>query len=181
MQKTEEEGSCFEESLAVFRNTGNESGYSPNQLFFLRNWLDPNLPHMLVEPVVQEMVEATDKVRAGSKGRADNHKRGWPKLHLSDMVRGRHPKTKEWRMKGEVVEAVYGNRSVNVVLEVNSSWLFKREDIRLESTKRYQKVEEEELNSLLVGTSLEARNDHELEETMREPRKARQAPNTDQD
>ena len=100
MQKTEEEGSCFEESLAVFRNTRNESGYSPNQLFFLRNWWDPNLPHMLVEPVVEEMVEATDKVKAGSKVHADNHKRGWPKLHLSDMVRGRHPKTKEWRMKG---------------------------------------------------------------------------------
>ena len=42
-------------------------------------------------------------------------------------------------------------------------------------------AEEEELNSLLVGKSLEARNDHELEEIMREPRKARQAPNTDQD
>ena len=37
MRKTEEEGSCFEKALAVFRNTRNENGYSPNQLFFLRN------------------------------------------------------------------------------------------------------------------------------------------------
>ena len=37
MRKTEEERSDFEEAMAVFRNTRNESGYSPNQLFFLRN------------------------------------------------------------------------------------------------------------------------------------------------
>ena len=35
MKKTEEEGSCMEEAMSVFRNTRNESGYSPNQLFFL--------------------------------------------------------------------------------------------------------------------------------------------------
>ena len=40
MQKTEEEGSCTEEAMLVFRNTRNDSGYSPNQLFFLRNWRD---------------------------------------------------------------------------------------------------------------------------------------------
>ena len=38
IKKTEEEGSNIEEALAVFRNTRNESGYSPNQLFFLCNW-----------------------------------------------------------------------------------------------------------------------------------------------
>ena len=40
IKKTEEEGLCFEEALAVFRNTRNESSYSPNQLFFLRKWQD---------------------------------------------------------------------------------------------------------------------------------------------
>ena len=34
MKKTEEEGSCMEEAMSVFRNTRNESGYSPNQLLF---------------------------------------------------------------------------------------------------------------------------------------------------
>ena len=46
MKKMEEEGSCMEEALAVFRNTRNESGYSPNQLFFLRNWRDHKLPDL---------------------------------------------------------------------------------------------------------------------------------------
>ena len=41
MRKIKEERSSFEEPLAVFRNTRNESGYSPNQL---RNWSDPNFP-----------------------------------------------------------------------------------------------------------------------------------------
>jgi hypothetical protein len=41
MRKIKEERSSFEEPLAVFRNTRNESGYSPNQL---RNWSDPNTP-----------------------------------------------------------------------------------------------------------------------------------------
>ena len=40
MKKTEEEGSRMEEAMSVFRNTRNESGYSPNQLFFLRNLRD---------------------------------------------------------------------------------------------------------------------------------------------
>ena len=55
-------GRSTEEALAAFRNTRNESGYSPNQ-FFLMNWRDPNLPHLLSEPVVEEMVEARDRVR----------------------------------------------------------------------------------------------------------------------
>ena len=45
MRKTEEEGLDMEEALAVFRNTRNESGYSPNQLFFLHNCA-PVLPWM---------------------------------------------------------------------------------------------------------------------------------------
>ena len=48
--------------------------------------------------------------------------------------------------------------------------MFQRSNI-----KRYQ--EEEELNSQLIGTGMEARKNQELEETMRE---ARQAPNTGQ-
>ena len=38
MKNAEEEGSCMENAMSVFRNTRNESVYSPNQLFFLRNW-----------------------------------------------------------------------------------------------------------------------------------------------
>ena len=70
------------------RNTRNESGYSPNQLFYLRNWRDPNLHHMHEETVVEEMVKARDRVRHGRSIKHDELKRGWPKLHPGDMVRG---------------------------------------------------------------------------------------------
>ena len=76
-------------------------------MFFLRNWRDPNLSNLLAEPVVEAMVEARDEIRAGNKVKTDENKSGWPKLHLGEMVRGRHPKTKEWSMKGEVVEVIH--------------------------------------------------------------------------
>ena len=163
---------------ALKKNTRKKSCFSPNQLFFLRNWRDPSLPNLLAEPVVEEMVEARDIVRAGNKVKMDKDKRGWPKLYRSDMVRGRHPKTKEWIMKGEVVEVVPGERAVFVVMDNRSSRLYKREGVRLDTTKRYQKHQEEELNSQLVGTELEARKDHKPEETLKVPRKARQDTNT---
>ena len=59
----------------------------------MRNWRDPILPILKAEPVVEEMVEARDRVRAGDKMKKDEDKRGWPKLYIGDMVRGHHPKT----------------------------------------------------------------------------------------
>ena len=147
-------------------------------MFFLRNWRDPNLPNLLAEPLVEEMVEARERVRAENNVKADKDKRGWPKLYRGDMARGRHPKTKEWSMKGEVLELVHGKRAVNVALEDRGSRLYKRDEVRLDTTKMYQEDKEEELNSELVGTELAARSDHELEETMKAPRMARQVPNT---
>ena len=92
MKKTEEVGSCFEEALAVFRNTRNESGYSLNHLFFLRNWGDHNLPDVLAEPVVEEMEKARERVKVGRKVKGEEKKRGWPKLHIGDMVTGQRPR-----------------------------------------------------------------------------------------
>ena len=101
MKKTEEEGLCLEEALAVFRNTRNESGYSPNQLFFLRNWRDHNLPDLRAEPVMEEMENARERVKGGCyKVKEDKSKAAWPVLRSGDMVRGQHPKTKEWSLKG---------------------------------------------------------------------------------
>ena len=53
----------MEEAIAVFRNTRNKSGYSPIQLFFLRNWRDNNLPDLIAEPVVEEMKKASEGVK----------------------------------------------------------------------------------------------------------------------
>ena len=75
MRKTEKEGSDFEEALAVFKNTRNKSSYSPNQLFYLRNWRAPNLPHVQKEPVVEEMVKVMDKIRNGRKVKNDELKK----------------------------------------------------------------------------------------------------------
>ena len=85
-KKTEEEGSDMKEALAVFRNTSNES---PNQLFFLRNWRDHNLPDLTAEPVMEEMMKAREMVNGGCyKVREDEFKAAWPALHAGDMVRG---------------------------------------------------------------------------------------------
>ena len=40
---------------------------------------------------------------------------------------------------------VHGDRSLNEALEDRRSRLFMREDVRLDSTKKYQEAEEEEL------------------------------------
>ena len=108
----------MEAAMSVFRNTRNESGFSPNQLFFLRNWRDHNLPDLRPEPVLEEMVKARDMVKGGChKLKEDKSKAAWPRLFPGDMVRGQHTKTKEVSLKGEVLEMVHGDRAVNVDLD----------------------------------------------------------------
>ena len=81
MKKTEEEGSFFKEALAASKNTRNVSGFSPNQLFFLRNWPDPSLPSLLAEPLlVEEMVNAHNGFRASRMMKTDKNKGGWKQL-----------------------------------------------------------------------------------------------------
>ena len=72
---------------------------------------------------------------------------------------------------------VRGGRAVLVVLDGRSSRMYKREDIRLDTTKRYQENEEEDLNKELRGSELEVRKNHELEESLKGPRKARHITN----
>ena len=99
------------------------------------------------------------------------------------LVRGHNPKTNEWSLKGEVIviiEVVYGQRSVNVALENSRGRLFIRDEMRKDSTKKYQEAKEEALKSQVVGTSLEAKKDEQFQETMNRERKARQRPNTEQ-
>ena len=45
------------------------------------------------------------------------------------------------------MELVHGKRSVNVQLEDGRTRLFRREDVKKDTTKRYQEAEEEELRS----------------------------------
>ena len=139
MKKTEEEGSDKEDALAVFRNTRNESGYSPIQLFSLRNWRDHNLPDLTAEPVMEEMVKAREMVNGGCyKVREDELKAAWPALHAGDMVRGQHPQTKEWSLKEEVLEMVHRNRAFNVDLDDGRTRLLARDGVRKNTTKAYR-------------------------------------------
>ena len=47
----------------------------------MRNWQDPNLPNLLAEPVVEELVEARNRVKVGNKVKKDKDKKGWLKLY----------------------------------------------------------------------------------------------------
>ena len=138
VKKTNEEGSCFEEALAVFMNTRNKSSYSLNQLFFLRNWRDHNLPELMAEPVMEEMEKARERVKGGCKKvEEDETKKAWPKPHAGDMVRGQDPKTKEWSLKGMWLGMVHGDRSVNIDLKDRRPPLFERSAVRKDTTKAY--------------------------------------------
>ena len=66
---------------------------------------------------------------------------------------------------------VHGDRSANVELEDG--------DTLLDTTRKYQEEEDEDLHSQLEGTGMETRKDQELEETRNRPRVARQAPNAE--
>ena len=160
MMKMEEEWSDKEEALAFFRNTRNESGYSPNQLFFLCNWREHNLPDLRAEPVMEEMVKARERVKGCfNKVREDKLKAAWPALYAGDMVMGQHPQTKEWSIKGEVLVMVHGIRAVNVDLDDGRTRLFGRDTVRKDTTKAYRLKEEEHLQSQLARTVLEPRPD----------------------
>ena len=100
------------------------------------------------------MVTARDRVKGGCyKVRKDKSSSAWPKLFPGDMVRGQHPKTKEWSLKGQVLEMVHGDRAVNVDLEEGVRRLFARDDVRKDTTRKYQDQEEEELRSQLADTN----------------------------
>ena len=85
----------------VFRNTRNESGYSPNHLFFLRIWRDHNLPKLMAEPVMEKIEKARERVTGGCKKvEEDKTKMAWPKLCLGDMVRGRTQRQRSGASRG---------------------------------------------------------------------------------
>ena len=118
--------------------------------------------------MMEEMEKARERVKGGChKLKEDESKAAWPLLHPGDMVRGQHPNTKEWSLKGEVLEMVHGDSAVNMDLDDGSSRLFARDAVRKDTTRAYREEEEEELRSQLAGTVGEARPDEQLEENMR--------------
>ena len=52
-------------------------------MFFLRNWRDHNLPHMLAEPVAEEIKKTRDIAKVGRRVKKDKNKRGWERATVS--------------------------------------------------------------------------------------------------
>ena len=71
IKRTKKEKTSFEEAFAAFKDTRNSSGFLPNQLFFLRNVMDPKLPSLTEEPVTEEMVQTRvrQRVERAQEGR----------------------------------------------------------------------------------------------------------------
>ena len=95
------------------------------------------------------------------------------------MVRGQDPKTKELSLKGEVLEIIHDDRSVNMDLANGRTCLFERKEVKKDTTKAYREAEKEEFPSQVAGTVLEAKVDKQLEESMRE-RRQRHGPNKEE-
>ena len=86
-------------------------------------------------------------------------------------MRGQLPKTKEWSLKGKVLEMVHGDRAVNVDLDEGEPRLFARDAMWKDTTRAYQEQEEEELRSQLADTVGEETPEGQLEERKKERRR----------
>ena len=113
------------------------------------------------------MVKARDRMRVGSKVKRDKEKRGWPRLEVGDAVRGQNPKSDIWDMAGKVADVIQGGRAVFVKFHRGGSRLFRREDVKKDTTgeHEYKEDEEEEHEEEVKGSDLEARKDEDLKES----------------
>ena len=93
-KKTDSEGTCFDTAFAAYKDSRNARGYSPAQLFFLRNVRDPRLPDLGPEPEVEDMLASRDRVRT-ARAVGGEDKPVLPPLETGDLVLGQHPKTCE--------------------------------------------------------------------------------------
>ena len=97
------------------------------------------------------------------------------------MVRSQHPRTKEWSLKGQVLEMVHGDKAVNVDLDEGVPRLFARDAMRKDTTRTYHDLEEEELRSHLaglVGEDMTEPGQEQLKES-RSERSERRKPNVE--
>ena len=64
IKRTNNKGSNFQEAFAAWKNKRNVSGFSSNQLFFLRNIRDPKQPALIKVQITEGMVKARVGQRA---------------------------------------------------------------------------------------------------------------------
>jgi len=136
LKKVDQEGSCFETALAAYKTTRTESGYSPAQLFFLRNVRTARSPSLWQEPRMEDMVEARDRIRA-ARATKEEDRPGLPPLVVGDLVVGQHPKSGQWTLAGEVSAATHGGRAYWVKFHEGGGRLFTRVDLKLDKSGVY--------------------------------------------
>ena len=142
MKRVETEGSCFDTAFAAYKTTRTESGFSPAQLFFLRNVRTPRSPSLWEEPAVEDMVVARDRVRA-ARATLEEDRSGLPPLYVGDLVLGQHPISSEWTLEGEVSAVAHGARAYYVKYHKGGGRLFTRVDLKLDKSGVYGYTEAE--------------------------------------
>ena len=142
MKKVDTEGSCFETALAAYKTTITESGFSPAQLFFLRNVRTAKSPSLWQEPSVEEMVVARDRIRA-ARATKEEDRPGLAPLGVGDLVVGQHPKSGQWTMAGEVSTVTNGGRAYWIKFHEGGGRLFSRVDLKLDRSGVYGYTEQE--------------------------------------
>ena len=88
------EGSCFKTGFASHKTTRTESGFSPAHLFFLRNVRTPGTQSFWKELVMEDMVQARDRVRAARETKEED-RQGLLPLEVGNLVLGQPPKSFE--------------------------------------------------------------------------------------
>ena len=126
--------------------------YSGLKVVFVTNCMSPqwkmDLPNLQPEPGIKEMVKACDRVTK------DKEKKAWPKLKVGEAVRGQDPKSDIWEIGGTVTDVVHRGRSVFVEFYKGGSRLFKRANVKVDTTKKVEeeKKQEEEVKGSKLNT-----------------------------
>ena len=136
LKRVDTAGSCFETAFVAYKTTRTKSGFSPAQLFYLRNVRTPGTPSLWQEPKVGEMVQARDRVRA-ARATKEEDRPGLPPLEVGDLVVGQHPKSSEWTLAGEVSAVAHGARAYYVKYHEGGGRLFTRVDLKLDKSGVY--------------------------------------------
>jgi len=117
IQKCSRENQNFRQALLEWRNTPNDTGYSPAQAFFGRRQRGILPAITQAESIMAEFREARLAQKAARKETYDKRALALPILRVGQRVRVQNPATGEWPATGEVQEMCESGRSYIVLIE----------------------------------------------------------------
>ena len=88
------------------------------------------------------MVKNRDKTPS-HRVKKNNGPKVLPQVLAGNLVRGQDPKTKVWTMAGIVDSIVHNRRSVSIKFQKSGSRIFSREDVKPDTTDKFQYNEQE--------------------------------------